>query len=932
MSSTEGAGSEGSGGGVSHQLATLVPTFDPAVDDVTTWSNKVELLLAAWPENKIVELATRLILNTKGSAFQKLQLKQKEILINDPKGIRRLVELVGGTWGQVPLENRYELAEKALFRCQQKVDESGDSYIARVDVVWTELLAKSLSLDQLMAYVLLRGSRLSAEDKKRVLVESGAEGTSKTLEWSKVVAAIRMLSSNFFQEYTGGKREKSQKTYDHMAFATDDIGDEEQEEEVFWTSDEMLDEETIATLASEHDDDANMILQFEDAITEAVQNDTELAAFFSSYQDARRRLTERVKFRGFWPVKKFGKSSGKKGSKGGHKGGRMTLAQKIANSNCRICGKKGHWKSECPKRGSGSQGSSPTASTSIPTSFVTTDDLPAAVMEIPMMPIPDSQHENGIEVAFGVSHWEYYHNRWVKGVRNTGIDTNSLTKAIRDSLRNKMSLRRSPMTRSVQNPSPSKGSCPNHHTASPKMSVTTDHPSICDVHFASSGTSGVVDLGASQTVIGSKQVVELLEGLPKDIWQQVRREPCHLVFRFGNHQTLTSKQALMFPLHDQWFRVAVVPGPTPFLLSSTFLNQIRAVIDTEAGTLWSKMLKKQLVLERTAKNLFLMDVNQLWEPTATACLTTSVGPDEVQKPAAEMPCQDVHLGNQHEKKGSQPSCPVMSTGGSGTMRLPSDTHGHVLFSQGNREKSDRSSSEPCDRVPSCNSNVQPGRPVQGLQQSQQECPSGSQQGCLESHDSGGARDREDRIWRSQEGSDVQGCLLGRAMDRIHTHQVREERQTGAYDVCPLCDPPNEARPDSGDQKCQRGPKTPSEPATASFDVWTELQDPETMNVISCHPAELVEDMGMLRQENQNLAHRMGQVEMMMQEVLEHLRRSSVKTENWASWPMLKLKFWMIEFFVSNSFWMHRLTWTMISSRKSSTTVFIARVNDSRSNF
>ena len=342
---------------------------------------------------------------------------------------------------------------------------------------------------------------------------------------------------------------------------------------------------------------------------------------------------------------------------------------------------------------------------------------------------------------------------------------------------------------------------------------------------------------------------------------------------------MTSKQALMFPLHDQWFRVAVVPGPTPFLLSSTFLNQIRAVIDTEAGTLWSKMLKKQLVLERTAKNLFLMDVNQLWEPTATACLTTSVGPDEVQKPAAEMPCQDVHLGNQHEKKGSQPSCPVMSTGGSGTMRLPNDTHGHVLFSQGNREKSDRSSSEPCDRVPSCNSNVQPGRPVQGLQQSQQECPSGSQQGCLESHDSGGARDREDRIWRSQEGSDVQGCLLGRAMDRIHTHQVREERQTGAYDVCPLCDPPNEARPDSGDQKCQRGPKTPSEPATASFDVWTELQDPETMNVISCHPAELVEDMGMLRQENQNLAHRMGQVEMMMQEVLEHLRRSSVKTEN-----------------------------------------------------
>ena len=86
MSSIESAGSEGSGGGASHQLATLVPTFDPAVDDVTTWSNKVELLLAAWPESKIVELATRLILNTKGSAFQKLQLKQKETLSMTRKG------------------------------------------------------------------------------------------------------------------------------------------------------------------------------------------------------------------------------------------------------------------------------------------------------------------------------------------------------------------------------------------------------------------------------------------------------------------------------------------------------------------------------------------------------------------------------------------------------------------------------------------------------------------------------------------------------------------------------------------------------------------------------------------------------------------------------------------------------------------------------
>ena len=496
-----------------------------------------------------------------------------------------------------------------------------------------------------------------------------------------------------------------------------------------------------------------------------------------------------------------------------------------------------------------------------------------------MMPIPDSQHVNGVEVAFGVSHWEHYQNRCVKRGKDTGIDTASLTKAIRDSLRNKMSLSRSPMIRTVQNPSPSKGSCSNHHTASPKVPLTTDHPSICDVHFASSGTSGVVDLGASQTVIGSKQVVELLEGLPKDLRQQVRREPCHLVVRFGNHQTLTSKQALMFPLHDQWFRVAVVPGPTPFLLSSTFLNQIRAVIDTEAGTLWSKMLKKQLVLERTSKNLLLMDINQLWEPTATPCLTTPVGSDEFQNHAVETPCRDVVLENQLEEQNFQPSNLAMSTGISGAMRLSMDSHDHAQVSQSDREKSDLSSSELCDRFPSCKSNDQLGLAVQGFQQSQQGCQPDSQSGSLESHDIERVREREDRLWGSQEGSEVQGCFSGRAMDGIHPHQVREEQQAGALDVCPLRVSSNEARPDSGDKECQGGSPDSVRASNSPVRRVDRAPRPRNHEHDLMPPSRTCGGHGNAAPGNQNLAHRMGQVEMMMQEVLEHLRRSSVKTEN-----------------------------------------------------
>ena len=395
----------GGAAGVSTQLAMLVPAFDPAVDNVDIWSTKVSLLLETWPSSKITELATRLVLNTKGTAFQKLQLHQKEILVNDVSGIKRIVELVGGTWGQVPLEHRFELLEKGLYRCVQKSDETSDSYVARVDVIWTELILKQVDLEEVKAYVLLRGSKLGPEDRKRVLVESGAESIheKKKLEWAKVVSAIRMLGSSFFQDYTGARRDKSLKTYDHLAFNMEEVNEEMgQEHETYWAQDEVLDDDTIASMAQDQDEDAALIVQFEDAVTETMQSDPDLAAFFSTYQDARRRLTERVKFRGFWPVRKGGKGGGKPKGKGKGKGGKMSLAQKIANSYCKICWQKGHWKAECPSR---KQGESPTSGASTaPTSFVTTTTVLPELISLPEMPNPEPRNDQvPVVEIFGVS-------------------------------------------------------------------------------------------------------------------------------------------------------------------------------------------------------------------------------------------------------------------------------------------------------------------------------------------------------------------------------------------------------------------------------------------------------------------------------------------------------------------------------------------------
>ena len=594
------------GGQITNQLASLVPSFDPATDNVEIWASKIELLQSAWPQDKMLELATRIVLNCKGTAYQKLQLHSKEVLTTNASGIKRLVQLVGGTWGQVPLEKRYDLVEKAVFRCQQRHDETSDSFLSRCDVVWSELLSRGETLKEIQSYVLLRGSRLNSEDKKRVLVESGAED-SGSLDLKRVSNSIRMLGSGFFQEYTGVKRDKQLRTYDHTAFVMEEQADDpEGTAEAFWTTDD-IDDETLEAMAAE-DEDAALILQFEDAMADTIQNDSDLTAFYSTYQDARRRLSERVRVRGFWPIRK-GEKGKTKAFKGRGKGKSRpgSLAHRIANSYCRICFQKGHWKDECPKK-TGSGSSNPAAA---PTSFVVAHEIPSEIQHLPVLTTVaeetrhcgsvvsrrlykvDNQHRNRGNVT---------HNRvsMSERINKTGIeDSTTLKKTYfpkKDKeIHNIASRFVHGLQLSLRKTQPHPGV--SEDISVRQSSVPDPDSSFVECHFASVGTVGVVDLGASQTVIGSNQVPDLLAKLEPTIRKQVHRTSCNLVFRFGNHQTLTSHHALMLPLHGEWFRIAVVPGQTPFLLSSQFLKQtLKAVIDTDAGTLWSKTLNKHIPL------------------------------------------------------------------------------------------------------------------------------------------------------------------------------------------------------------------------------------------------------------------------------------------------------------------------------------------------
>ena len=601
--------SPGEKSGVSNQLATLVPTFDPSKDDLEQYVQKIEMLADIWPADKLNELGTRLILNATGPAFQKLQLQRKSILTNDKEGIQKLVTILGGQWGKVSLERKYDVVEKALFRCIQRSDESNDSYLARTDIYWSELAAKKTSLTELQAYIVLRGSLLSQDDKKRVILESDAS-TSGDLEVDKVCQSIRMLGSGFFHDMVGTKRNKG-KIYDATALTMDDA-EEPDSDQVF--NAEECEEDLIDALAQEGDEDAAFVNDFEAAVTDAAQEDPELASALNAYTDARRRLSERFKNRGFWPTnpsKGKGKGKGFKGrGKSSYKGSRKSLQQRISESTCRICHEVGHWKAECPKRNrsapSGTASTPSTAATMTAVSVETTghpdDFLPLEFTNLPVLSEEtiDETRPQTVDVLTVIFRNKEYNISTGKVDGGFGV----------------MHTNRScPPKRQIHPPMPMpRNDRHEPNVQSPIQKPGTDVQELATdelAFFATHGSHGIIDTGATKSVIGSDLLPDFLKSLNPDIRDRVHRCKCSITFRFGNQGMLDSTQAIVIPIGNLGLKIAIVKGKTPLLVSNTLLRTLKSLIDTDEGLLHSRFLSSPVKLHLSSRGLYLIDVNDL---------------------------------------------------------------------------------------------------------------------------------------------------------------------------------------------------------------------------------------------------------------------------------------------------------------------------------
>ena len=665
-----------------------IPKFTPGVTNVQEYTQKMKFLAAMWPSESLPLLAPRAALMVEGTAFRKIaRLDPAKLKSTTTAGVALLVETIGGSWGSTEIEERYEYFEKALYGTVQRPDESHDSFLARMENNFVELISRNTTLEEVQAYVLLRQSTLLADDKKRILLEHQGD-----LKYKPVVKAFRLLGSKFFNEFQSGKAASKTKVYD-VNFTEENepisaMSNVSEPASAFQASvddaDGEIDGEYLEALVASEDPDAMLVASFESELEEFMQDVPGMCEAMTTYVEARAKLLEKKKGRGFWPIKgggksKFGKSRGRGGGKGKSARDRENLLARIARSHCRVCGQLGHWKAECPSRQQSESSKSASANlvtvATVPepshqallTSEAFSDSEAFEVFSEPDAEVYVSQEGDDSNVSC-------FHRLAVTSLSHRFVDQScdvSFAPFCEDALvvqelfeeSHQMKLRdriHQFRLRNAQWFPHQVHVCqdsqePSAQFVHPRLKtpVLIDHPALrvfrqwkapkaeclpheCLAASCDKPCHAILDTGASRCIIGEKILQQLRQHLPSEIDSQVKQVPSSVTFRFGNNQSLTSSYRIQIPLlrHDStsrklWLAIEVVPGSTPFLFSKKAFKQLGGILDTTKDQCTLQRLNRVFSLEHSKTDLYLLDITKLCSP---------------ENPSSEV-FQAVHVGN-----------------------------------------------------------------------------------------------------------------------------------------------------------------------------------------------------------------------------------------------------------------------------------------------
>eukprot|EP00434_Breviolum_minutum_P028835 symbB.v1.2.025504.t1/scaffold2452.1/size150514/5 len=333
----------GEGDGKSQHIWSLLPSFDPSTDSAREYIEKVKFIDGICPKKDRAMLAPRLAMLCRGTAWGQVKSLPSASLVDETNGVKNLLAALS-TWEESSEMRTFELFERAIYKTTQRPDESSLSFVNRLQVAFNEL--GSTTIDEMRAFLLLRQSALTSEDKKKVLTMTQGKMDKGLIEQSMRTLATSILS---------GEPKKKIYPINYVEPEVKEVPETDPTVTAYYTQvdEEDVDQESIEQLANQGDADALQVQAFEKDLEDLFQEIPDMHHALISYQTARQKLVEKKKYRGFWPSGRgkgshsFGGGGGKFGKKGK---GKTSLLARIANSHCKHCGEKGHWKDECPNK------------------------------------------------------------------------------------------------------------------------------------------------------------------------------------------------------------------------------------------------------------------------------------------------------------------------------------------------------------------------------------------------------------------------------------------------------------------------------------------------------------------------------------------------------------------------------------------------------
>ena len=264
-----------------------------------------------------------------------------------------------------------------------------------------------------------------------------------------------------------------------------------------------------------------------------------------------------------------------------------SLAERIAASNCRRCGQRGHWKWECPQK----EGTKEDVNLSEDTTFSVND--PEILDELPeglrgsntiaelFMNMTNQDIQGSVFSPAGIGFNSQVNEEFIETVLVCSLERQNV-----------------------------KGHCLGRALMG-AMSRRVDGERKLRSVSQAIGCPGIIDTGASKTVIGQRKIKALVESMPLEIQKQMNWKKSETMFRFGNNAVLPSVGALYLPFGKRWMRIEVVEGDTPFLLSNSFLRSIDADVCIRNSSLRLNQLGIEVPLTVNQKGLFMVQLAEV---------------------------------------------------------------------------------------------------------------------------------------------------------------------------------------------------------------------------------------------------------------------------------------------------------------------------------